>query len=121
MYLAGTWYTLQAKPAIQSNDVVASLDVSILQDHLLHEILGIANPRTDKRIQFVGGIRGAHYLQNEVDQGRAAVAFHLYPTGIDQLLDVADANRLMPPKSTWFEPKLRGGVLVHQLEGVDEK
>ncbi len=110
MYLDGQWYLLQPKSVPE--DVVGRLDVAVLQDQLLTPILGIENPRTDKRIKFVGGIRGPQALQNAVDSG-SAVAFHMYPTGIDQLLDVADANRLMPPKSTWFEPKLRGGVLVH--------
>ena len=121
MYLEGQWYLLKAREEIRSADVVSSLDVSILQDHVLDGILGIENPRTDKRIQFVGGIRGHQFLSNAVDSGQAAVAFHLFPTGIDQLLAVADANRLMPPKSTWFEPKLRGGVLLHQLEGLTER
>jgi uncharacterized protein (DUF1015 family) len=78
--------------------------------------LGIANPRTDQRIAFVGGIRGHEALSQAVDRGEAAVAFHLYPTGMDQLFDVADAGMLMPPKSTWFEPKLREGVVIHALE-----
>ena len=88
--------------------------MSVLQEQLLAPVLGIDNPRTNKRISFVGGIRGAEALQKAVDDG-AAVAFHMFPTGIDQLLDVADADRLMPPKSTWFEPKLRGGVLIHSF------
>ena len=87
----------------------------MLQERILAPLLGIDNPRTNQRIKFVGGIRGPQALERAVDGG-AAVAFHMFPTGIDQLLDVADANRLMPPKSTWFEPKLRGGVLVHLLD-----
>ena len=114
MYLAGQWYLLCPNSSIVPDDVVGSLDVSVLQDNILAPLLGIDNPRTNKRIAFVGGIRGADALRRAVDQG-AAVAFHMYPTGIDQLLAVADADRLMPPKSTWFEPKLRGGVLVHKL------
>ena len=99
-----------------SEDVVGRLDVSVLQDNILGPILGIDNPRTNTRISFVGGIRGHKALSDAVDSGKAAVAFHLAPTEMGQLLDVADADRLMPPKSTWFEPKLRGGVLVHLLE-----
>jgi uncharacterized protein (DUF1015 family) len=110
MYTDGSWYLLSPKSIPE--DVVGCLDVAILQDGVLAPILGIKNPRTDKRIDFVGGIRGPQALVRAVDGGRA-VAFHMYPTGIDQLLDVADADRLMPPKSTWFEPKLRGGVLIH--------
>ena len=112
MYISGLWYLLTPKHIPE--DVVGCLDVSILQDGVLAPILGIENPRTDKRIDFVGGIRGPEALMKAVDEG-AAVAFHMYPTGIDQLLNVADANRLMPPKSTWFEPKLRGGVLLHRF------
>ena len=83
---------------------------------MLAPLLGIEDPRRDKRVGFVGGIRGAQYLQDAVDQGRAAVAFHMFPTGLDQLFSVADADRVMPPKSTWFEPKLAGGILVHTLD-----
>ena len=115
MYLGGVWYGLVAKPGVTPEDPVGSLDVAVLQDRILTPLLGIENPRTDKRIRFVGGIRGTTALQQAVDGG-AAVAFSLYATGIDQLLAVADADMLMPPKSTWFEPKLRGGVLVHRLE-----
>ena len=113
MYLDNQWYLI--KPKTIPNDVVGRLDVAVLQDQLLTPILGIENPRTDKRIKFVGGIRGPQALTKAVQEG-SAVAFHMYPTGIDQLLDVADAKRLMPPKSTWFEPKLRGGVLVHTFD-----
>jgi uncharacterized protein (DUF1015 family) len=116
MYLDGLWYGLKAKSGVIPEDVVGALDVSVLQDQILNPLLGIENPRTNKRIQFVGGIRGHQFLSDAVDKGEAAVAFHLAPTGMDQLLDVADVDRLMPPKSTWFEPKLRGGVLIHQLE-----
>jgi len=115
MYLGGTWHRLVARDGVvPADDPVGRLDVAVLQDRILSPLLGIENPRTDKRIRFVGGIRGHEALSAAVDGG-AAVAFHLYPTGIDQLLDVADADRLMPPKSTWFEPKLRGGVLLHRL------
>lgn len=116
MYLGGRWYGLEAKPEVVPADPVGALDVSVLQDRVLGPLLGVENPRTDPRISFVGGVRGWGALQDAVDQGRAAVAFHLYPTGLDQLFSVADAGQLMPPKSTWFEPKLRGGVLIHRLD-----
>ncbi len=116
MYLDGTWYGLKAKEGrVPQDDPVGVLDVAVLQDRVLGPLLGIGNPRTDKRIAFVGGIRGHKALSDAVDQGRAAVAFHLHPTGMDQLFAVADADLLMPPKSTWFEPKLRGGVVLHRL------
>ncbi|HJZ80135.1 MAG TPA: DUF1015 family protein [Pyrinomonadaceae bacterium] len=116
IYLNGSWYDLSlrdqvAKPA----GVVESLDVSILQDQLLDPILGIKDVRTDKRIDFVGGIRGSEELERLVDEGKAAVAFSLYPTTIDDLLKVSDAGEIMPPKSTWFEPKLRDGLLSHEI------
>jgi uncharacterized protein (DUF1015 family) len=114
MYLAGRWYSLEARPGVVADDPVARLDVSVLQDHLLAPILGVDDPRRSTRIQFVGGIRGPDALVRAVDAG-AAVAFHLYPTGLDQLFDVADAGEIMPPKSTWFEPKLREGVVVRLL------
>ena len=110
MYIDKNWYLLTPKHV--PDDVVGRLDVALLQNGILSPILGIENPRTNKRIAFVGGIRGHQALVDAVDNG-AAVAFHMYPTGIDQLLDVADADQVMPPKSTWFEPKLRGGVLLH--------
>jgi uncharacterized protein (DUF1015 family) len=94
---------------------VRSLDVSILQENLLSPILGIGDPRKDKRIDFVGGIRGLEELSRRVDAGEA-VAFSLYPTSIEQLMAIADAGEVMPPKSTWFEPKLRSGVIVHLLD-----
>ena len=114
MYLNGKWYglTLRADaPAPQG--VVESLDVSVLQDRLLDPILGIKDVRTDKRIDFVGGIRGTEELERLVNDGKAAVAFSLYPTTINDLLSVSDAGEIMPPKSTWFEPKLRDGLLIH--------
>ena len=114
MYLEEQWFLLEPKSQIISTDVVEALDASILQDNVLAPILGIENPRTDNRISFVGGIRGTDALEKAVSEG-AAVAFSLFATGMDQLLAVADADRLMPPKCTWFEPKLRGGVLVHKL------
>ncbi|NOY27712.1 MAG: DUF1015 domain-containing protein [Oligoflexia bacterium] len=118
MYLGGgQWIGMSPRPGIVPTDPVGSLDASVLQERVLGPLLGIDNPRTDQRISFVGGIRGHQALSQAVDQGHAAVAFHLHPTGLDQLFAVADAGALMPPKSTWFEPKLRGGVVVHDLSG----
>jgi uncharacterized protein (DUF1015 family) len=116
MYLAKRWYGLTLKrDAPKTDDAVASLDVSLLQDHLLDPILGIKDVRTDKRIDFIGGIRGTKELERLVDEGNAAVAFSLYPTTVEDLLRVADADSIMPPKSTWFEPKLRDGILIHNI------
>jgi uncharacterized protein (DUF1015 family) len=116
MYLNGRWYGLTLKDDAKTNaSIVESLDVSILQDRLLDPILGIKDVRTDKRIDFVGGIRGAEELEKLVNEGKAAVAFSLSPTTIDDLLKVSDAGEIMPPKSTWFEPKLRDGLLSHQI------
>ncbi|MEG0813752.1 MAG: DUF1015 family protein [Clostridium sp.] len=114
MFLGGIWYELSAKPAICSDDPVNGLDVSILQDYLLEPILGIMDPRTDQRIAFIGGIRGLNELERRVSEDMA-VAFSMYPTSMDELLRVADAGLLMPPKSTWFEPKLRSGIFIHRL------
>ncbi len=116
MYLPGQWYQLDIHPALVSTDPVASLDVSLLQDQLLAPLLGIGDPRRDKRIDFVGGIRGLEELERRVDSGEMAVAFALYPTGLEALMAVADANQVMPPKSTWFEPKLADGLLSHVLD-----
>jgi uncharacterized protein (DUF1015 family) len=117
MYMKGSWYQLKAKEdTYKHRDVVGALDVSIIQDHLLGPILGIGDARTDERIMFVGGIRGVEELERLVDAGECAVAFSLYPTTLTQLADVADAGELMPPKSTWFEPKLRSGMFVHLLD-----
>lgn len=116
MYLPGQWYLLAAKPGtFNAADPVAQLDVSILQNNLLTPILNIGDPRTDKRIDFVGGIRGLDALAARVDSGEMAVAFSMYPTTMDDLMDIADAGAIMPPKSTWFEPKLRSGIFVHKL------
>jgi uncharacterized protein (DUF1015 family) len=116
MFLNSKWYGLALSAAAKKPaGIVESLDVSILQDHLLDAILGIKDVRTDKRIDFVGGIRGPEELENLVSEGKAAVAFSLYPTTIDDLLKVSDAGEIMPPKSTWFEPKLRDGLLSHQI------
>lgn len=131
MFLDGEWYRLTARPSILSGDAVDGLDVSLLQNHLLGPILGIEDPKTDKRIDFVGGIRGLEELERRVrrEQGACtgeeshtregkglAVAFSLYPTSMEELFAVADAGRLMPPKSTWFEPKLRSGLFLHALD-----
>jgi uncharacterized protein (DUF1015 family) len=115
MFLDHAWWSLTPRPGVVPDHPVRSLDAQVLQDQVLAPLLGIGDPRTDTRIEFAGGIRGAKFLEDAVNAGRSAVAFHLYPTGMDQLFAVADANELMPPKSTWFEPKLRGGVLVHQI------
>ena len=115
MYLNRKWYSLEAKEELGTDDPVDELDVSILQNALLGPILGIGDPRTDKRIDFIGGIRGLKELERRTEEDMA-VGFALYPTSIQELLDVADANRLMPPKSTWFEPKLRSGLFIHLLK-----
>jgi uncharacterized protein (DUF1015 family) len=119
MYMDHKWYDLKMKDDIvteRSGDVVASLDVAYLQDEVLTPILGIQDPRIDERISFVGGIRGLDELVHLVDNKHGSVAFAMYPTDIHELLNVADAHRLMPPKSTWFEPKLRSGLFIHQIE-----
>ncbi|OGD12201.1 MAG: hypothetical protein A2W20_08080 [Candidatus Aminicenantes bacterium RBG_16_66_30] len=117
MFLDGRWYGLEARPgSYDAADPIASLDVSILQKSILAPILGIVDPRTDKRIDFVGGIRGTGELEKKVRSGSFAVAFSLYPTTIDQLFTVADAGKIMPPKSTWFEPKLKDGLVVHMID-----
>lgn len=120
MYLDREWYGLGVKPEFESSDPVEGLDVSILQEKVLAPILGIGGPRTDGRIEFVGGIRGLRELERKVNRIDAsgdglAVAFAMFPTSIDELLNVADAGRLMPPKSTWFEPKLRSGLFAHLI------
>jgi uncharacterized protein (DUF1015 family) len=115
MYLDSEWYTLI--PAFNiPDDPIESLDVQILQNMLLDPVLGIKDPRTDKRIDFIGGIRGTQELERLVDSGEYQVAFSMYPTTIEQLIAVADADKIMPPKSTWFEPKLRSGIVVHLLD-----
>ena len=116
MYLDGKWYGLQISPETTlPTGNVAKLDVSVLQDRLLDPILGIKDVRTDKRIDFIGGLRGTKELERLVDEGKAAVAFSLFPTTVAELLMVSDANEIMPPKSTWFEPKLRDGLLIHTI------
>lgn len=114
MYLEDSWYRLEAKPGLIWDDPIKGLDVSILQDYLLAPVLGIEDARIDKRIDFIGGIRGLWELERRVSEDMA-VAFSMYPTSIDELLRVADAHMLMPPKSTWFEPKLRSGLFIHGI------
>ncbi len=114
MLLNDNWYLLRAKPQILSTDPVKGLDASILQDHLLAPILGIDDPRTNSRIDFVGGIRGISELERRVHTDMT-IAFSMYPTSISELLAVADAGMMMPPKSTWFEPKLRSGIFIHEI------
>lgn len=116
MYLDGIWYKLSAIPGTWNEaEPTERLDVSILFDNLLEPILGIGNPRTDKRIDFVGGIRGMQELEKRVNSGEMTVSFSLFPTSIEDLMAIADAGKTMPPKSTWFEPKLRSGLVIHQL------
>jgi len=116
MYLDGNWYRLLARPGSYQNDPIGVLDVSILQNKVLDHLLGIKDPRTDTRIDFAGGIRGLPYLQQKVDSGAYKIAFSLYPVSIQQLFDIADSGNVMPPKSTWFEPKLRDGLLTNLIE-----
>jgi len=115
MYLAGAWFSLTPKNPPPPDDVIASLDVSVLQEQLLSPILNIVDVRTDKRIDFVGGIRGTDELERLVDTGHAAVAFSLHPVSVADLMAVSDSQAIMPPKSTWFEPKLRDGLLLHVI------
>ncbi len=116
MYLNNKWYYLNVLPGIaNSGDIIDKLDVSILQNHILQPLLGIDDPRTSKQIDFVGGIRGLAELEKRVKSGEMTVAFALYPTSIDELMAIADAGKIMPPKSTWFEPKLRDGMVIHLL------
>lgn len=115
MYLDGKWYRLSIRPELIPADPVGRLDVSLLQNNLIAPILGITDPRRDKRIDFVGGIRGLPELEKRVDSGEMALAFALHPTHMEDLMAVADANEVMPPKSTWFEPKLADGLASHML------
>lgn len=121
MYLDGHWYELKARPGTYPTDPIGILDVSILQTNLLDAVLGIRDPRTDDRVAFVGGIRGLDALQQKVDSGEMAAAFSCYPVSLGQLFEVADSGKVMPPKSTWFEPKTRDGLITHLIgwpEGV---
>ena len=116
MYLAGRWYSIDVSRAEpQDGSHASTLDVALLQHHVLEKLLGIGDIRSDKRIDFVGGARGTQALEQAVDSGRAAVAFSLYPVTIEDLMAISDAGGIMPPKSTWFEPKLRDGLLVHVI------
>lgn len=117
LYLAGKWYSLTAKPGTyDDNDPIGVLDVTISSNLILDEILGIKDLRSDKRIDFVGGIRGLEELKRRVDSGEMAMALALYPVSMKQLMDIADTGNIMPPKTTWFEPKLRSGLIIHKLE-----
>lgn len=117
MYLEGKWYSLTAKPGTYNdNDPIGVLDVTVLSNLVLDKILGIKDLRTSKRIDFVGGIRGLGELKKRVDSGEMAVAFALYPVSMKQLIDIADTGNIMPPKTTWFEPKLRSGLVIHKLD-----
>jgi uncharacterized protein (DUF1015 family) len=115
MYVDGNWYQLTAKEGTYSNDSIGVLDVTILSNNILDKLLGIKDQRTDKRIDFVGGIRGLHELETRVNSGDMKIAFSLCPVTMDQLFDIADSGNVMPPKSTWFEPKLRDGLLTHLI------
>jgi uncharacterized protein (DUF1015 family) len=117
MYLEGKWYSLTAKDGTYNdNDPIGVLDVTILSEHILTPILDIKDLRTDKRIDFVGGLRGLAELKKRVDSGEMKVAFALHPVTMQQLIDIADTGNIMPPKTTWFEPNLRSGLVVHSLE-----
>jgi uncharacterized protein (DUF1015 family) len=115
MYFQGVWHTLRPRVPPNRADAIASLDVTLLQDELLTPVLKIADVRTDTRIEFIGGVRGTAELERVVGAGRAAAAFSLFPVAVDDLMAVADAGAIMPPKSTWFEPKLRDGLLIHVI------
>jgi uncharacterized protein (DUF1015 family) len=115
LYIDGTWYKLTSKEGSYTNDPIGILDISILQENVLDKLLGIKDQRTDKRIDFVGGIRGLGELVKRVDSGEMALAISLFPVSIQQLFDIADSGNVMPPKSTWFEPKLRDGLLTHLI------
>nr|MBP9579976.1 DUF1015 domain-containing protein [Parabacteroides sp.] len=117
LYLSGKWYSLTAKPGTYNdNDPIGVLDVTISSNLILDEVLGIKDLRSDKRIDFVGGIRGLGELKNRVDSGEMRVALALYPVSMKQLIDIADTGNIMPPKTTWFEPKLRSGLVIHSLD-----
>ena len=116
LYLDDQWYKLSSKPGTYSDDPIGILDISILQEHVLEPLLGIKDQRTDKRIDFVGGIRGLEELEKRVNSGEMKLAISLYPVSIEQLFNIADSGNVMPPKSTWFEPKLRDGLLTHLID-----
>jgi uncharacterized protein (DUF1015 family) len=121
VYLDGSWHLLEFDPArIDAGHPIRSLDVSLLHELVLGPVLGVGDVRTDERIDFVGGIRGPEALERRVDSGEAAIAFSMFPTTLDQLMAASDAGEVMPPKSTWFEPKLRSGLFVHTLDQPPE-
>jgi uncharacterized protein (DUF1015 family) len=116
LYLQGRWHTLKFRPRfVAATDLVDKLDVTLLQKHVLHPVFGIADPRTNDRIGFVGGIRGTAELERLVNNGECACAFSLFPTSIEELMTIADAGATLPPKSTWFEPKLRDAMFCHLI------
>ena len=116
LYLNGEWYSLKAKPGTyDENDPIGVLDVSISSKLILDDILGIKDLRRDKRIDFVGGLRGLGELKRRVDSGEMKMALALYPVTMKQIMDIADSGNIMPPKATWFEPKLRSGLIIHKL------
>ncbi len=117
LYLGGKWYSLTARPGTyDDNDPIGVLDVTISSDHILRDLLGITDLRSDKRVDFVGGIRGLGELKRRVDSGEMVMALALYPVSMDQLINIADTGNIMPPKTTWFEPKLRSGLVIHKLD-----
>ena len=117
LYLEGHWYSLTARPGTYNDsDPIGVLDVTISSDLILRDLIGITDLRSDKRIDFVGGIRGLGELKRRVDSGEMAFALALYPVSMDQLMAIADSGNIMPPKTTWFEPKLRSGLVIHSLE-----
>jgi uncharacterized protein (DUF1015 family) len=117
MYLEGTWYALTAREGTyDDSDPIGVLDVTILSNQVLEPLLGIEDLRRSQRIDFVGGIRGLEELKKRVDSGEMEVAFALYPVSMKQLIDIADSGNIMPPKTTWFEPKLRSGLVIHKLD-----
>ncbi|MBD0286730.1 MAG: DUF1015 domain-containing protein, partial [Flavisolibacter sp.] len=120
LYLKGIWYTLTSKEGTYRTDPIGVLDVTILQENILHKILGIEDPRTDKRLDFIGGIRGLEELEKRVNSGTAKAAFSLHPVTMQQLFAIADSGNVMPPKSTWFEPKLRDGLLTHLITPLQD-
>ena len=116
MYLGGKWYSLTARPGTYNdNDPIGVLDVTVLSNLVFDKILNLGDLRTSKRIDFVGGIRGLSELQKRVDSGEMVAAFALYPVTMQQIIDIADTGNIMPPKTTWFEPKLRSGLVIHKL------
>ena len=115
LYIDGQWYHLTSLEGTYTNDPIGVLDITILSKNVFEKLLNIHDQRTDKRIDFVGGIRGLHELERRVDSGEMKLAFSFYPVTIEQLFDIADSGEVMPPKSTWFEPKLRDGLLTHMI------